>query len=226
MLTGTVAKAINQSSGAVESVTVSRSGTEERLSADVVLMATGAQMRTSVVPAQLLSADGSVHVNPFLQSTDPDVYVGGDIATVLSVYTEAAQRIEHWSVAQDMGRVAALNMVGVGRPFTHVPFFWSNMFANVQFVGSSHGSDSYYTEKTTDEDVNKTAQATFFFKGERTVAVALINRYGAAPRLRFAVERGLMPAKSEVVKEGVKLADVLKRVEETGKCCGGRACRA
>lgn len=204
----------------MESVTVAVKGAEQTVLADTVLLATGAQIRTNIVPKDLLESDGSIKVNAFLQSSNPNIYAAGDIATYFDVYSEAYARIEHWVVAQNMGRLAALNMLGIGHPYAYVPFFWTNMFGNVQFVGNSQGSDSYFSEKSSDTDLTKKAQATFFFKGERTVAVCLINRYGAAPRVRFAFERGLMPTKTALVGGAVNLDSIIRRVHETaGGCC-------
>jgi len=220
VLAGTKTTAINQIAGKVDSVTVNVAGKEEKLKADLVLLAMGARIRTDVVPKGLLAEDGSVRVDQFMQTGNPDIYAGGDIASFYNPYLEATNRIEHWSVAQDMGRLAALNMLGVGHGFNFVPFFWTNLFGNVQFVGSAYGSDGNFTEKNDETDPSKASKATYFFKGTRLTGMALINRYGAAPRLRFAFQRGLLPSKSEVVSGAVKLSDILARVEATnGGCC-------
>ena len=206
--------------GKVDSVTVNIAGKEEKLKADLVLLAMGARIRTETIPKGLLVEDGSVRVNQFMQTVDPDIYAGGDIASFYNPHIEALNRIEHWSVAQDMGRLAAFNMLGVGHGYNYVPFFWTNLFGNVQFVGSAYGSDGNFTEKNEESDPSKAAKATYFFKGTRLTGLALINRYGAAPRLRFAFQRGLLPSKAQVTSGAVKLNDILARVEATkgGHC--------
>lgn len=220
ILTNTKTTAINQTNGRVDSVTVSVGGKEERLKADVVLLATGAKARTEAFPREMLLEDGSVRVNQFMQTSDPDIYAGGDIATFYNPYLEHANRIEHWAVAQDMGRLAALNMIGRGHTYNYVPFFWTNQFGNVTFLGSSSPSDSSFTEKNEESDPAKATKATYFFLGPRVIGLALIGRF-VAPRMRFAFERGLLPSKAQIVSGAVKLDDILARVEATrGGACG------
>ena len=37
-------------------------------------------------------------------------------------------RIEHYATAMDQGRVAAMNMLEMNKPFTSIPFFWTMVF--------------------------------------------------------------------------------------------------
>ena len=87
-------------------------------------------------------------------------------------------------------------------------------------MGCSYASDDNFTEMDDEPDPAKASKATFFFNRAYMCGVALINHPGAAARLRFAFQRGLLPTKSEVVSRTVKLKDILARVEATkGDCC-------
>jgi apoptosis-inducing factor 3 len=49
-------------------------------------------------------------------------------------------RVEHWAVAQRMGAAAAANMLGAGRAYTEVPFFWTVHYdLTLNYVGHVEG---------------------------------------------------------------------------------------
>ena len=58
------------------------------IEADCVILATGAQIQTSYAPPSLLNPDGSVKVNPYLQTRDTNIYAAGDIASFFSLLSE------------------------------------------------------------------------------------------------------------------------------------------
>jgi len=194
------------------------------LEADMVLVATGVKARTNIVPKTLRDQNDRVGVNRFMQTEDPDIYAGGDIASAHNPYLGYNTSLSHWSVARDMGRLAALNMLGLGHGYSFVPFFWTDMFGSAQLVGSVFDWSEHFTEMDDEPDPTKASKATFFFRGAYTSGVALINLPGAAARLRFAFQRNLLPTKSEVISRAVKLKDILARVEATKGVCCRHAC--
>ena len=54
-----------------------------------------------------------------------------------------AVRIEHWDVAFNQGKTAALNMLGRGRPHEVVPYFYSDLgdWGGLEYVGPAYGWD-------------------------------------------------------------------------------------
>jgi NADPH-dependent 2,4-dienoyl-CoA reductase/sulfur reductase-like enzyme/nitrite reductase/ring-hydroxylating ferredoxin subunit len=92
---------------------------------DVVLLATGVQPVTSFIHDLPLDDDGSLKVDKYLQAAE-DIYAAGDIASF--PMDGKHTRIEHWRVAQQQGRTAAINMLGEREAFDRVPFFWTQHF--------------------------------------------------------------------------------------------------
>ena len=238
LITGVKIASINEADGHAKSVTLSiasefKAPRDVEVDADLVVVATGAALNTDYVPYQLLNQDKSVRVDAFLQTDDPNIYAAGDIASYHSYLTQAPQRVEHWAVAQDQGRIAAENMLGLGQVFGIVPFFWTNQFANASFAGYSQGTDWSFTETESEDEPSKTARITYFYKGQKCVGVATINKPGAVLRLRVALSRGLMPSRLELTSGKVRYANIAATVEATngGKwgpqgqrqgCCQGR----
>lgn len=238
LVTGQFISSINEQEGHVKSVTVDmkteyKAMKQEEIPAELVLVATGAAVNTDFVPYQLLNQDKSVKVDAYLRTDDPHIYAAGDIASYHSYLTQSAQRVEHWALAQDQGRVAAENMLGLGQVFNVVPFFWTNQFGNVQFAGYTAGADWSFTETESEDEPSKTGRITYFYKGQKCIGVAVINKPGAVLRLRLALMRNLMPSREELVQGTVRSKQIAEMVEAThggkwgpgraqGRCCGGR----
>lgn len=91
----------------------------ERLPAGVVVLGVGVRPATGFLRGLSLDEDGGVPVDRRLRAA-PGVWAAGDVAAVAG-----AERVEHWRVAQQHGRAAALDMLGEGEDFAGLPFFWS-----------------------------------------------------------------------------------------------------
>ncbi|QCR34655.1 FAD-dependent oxidoreductase [Nissabacter sp. SGAir0207] len=96
-----------------------------RVPTHLVLLATGIEPVTSFIHDLPLAEDGSLQVNEQMAAAD-NIYAVGDIATF--PYEGRPIRIEHWRVAQQQGRVAAVNMLGGNEPFDRIPFFWTQHY--------------------------------------------------------------------------------------------------
>lgn len=181
VIAGNTVKTINHDHGRVVSVTIPLQAKDEvktvdaEIKADLVLIAAGGQIQTSYIPPQLLNSDGSVRVNSQLQTLNPDLYAAGDIASFPSLLSESRERLEHWQVAQQQGKIAAKNMLGKGISYSEAPFFWTNQFINAQFVGYGSGHDWTFSESKGEETPMKTSRITYFFKDSRCIGAAALN---------------------------------------------------
>ena len=73
-------------------------------------------------------ADGGLICNPFLQTSDPNVFAAGDIVSYPYWPTGKRARTEHWNVALNQGTFAAFNMLGKLIPYGEIPFFWTRNY--------------------------------------------------------------------------------------------------
>ena len=80
---------------------------------------------------------GGVVCSSRLQTPVQGVYAAGDICEYESVLHGTAIRVEHWDVAFNHGKTAALNMLGKDVPFDVVPYFFSVLgdWAELEYVG-------------------------------------------------------------------------------------------
>ena len=123
---------------------VTRRGLE--LAADAVVV--GAGVTPDVQLAQkaglALGERGGVRCSSLLQSSIPGIYAAGDICEYDSpVHGGAPIRLEHWDVAFNHGKTAALNMLGREVPHEVVPYFYSVLadWGELEYVGPAYGWD-------------------------------------------------------------------------------------
>ena len=127
---------------AVEPDAVTLTGSDERITADMVVLGVGVRPSIDVARAAGLEIDRGVVVDDRLRTSAAGVFAAGDIARYPYAPTGEAVRIEHWVVAQRMGRVAALNILGGDLPFTAPPFFWTTQYdVTLSYVGHAESWD-------------------------------------------------------------------------------------
>jgi 3-phenylpropionate/trans-cinnamate dioxygenase ferredoxin reductase subunit len=74
-----------------------------------------------------LGEAGGVRCSAGLESSVPGIYAAGDICEYDSPIHGRPMRIEHWDVAFNQGKTAALNMLGRGIEHDVVPYFFSDL---------------------------------------------------------------------------------------------------
>ena len=160
---------------AVRTVTL---GNGERLSADLVVIGFGVRPVTGFLRDVPLNKDGSVSVNANLQviadgNPIPGLYAAGDIAR-FPFHAEAAPiRVEHWRVAQQQGRAAALNMVGQPTRFDAVPVFWTIQYLKrLDYIGHAAEWDDIVVHG----DLEKPEFLAYYVKDGIVVAAAGLDR--------------------------------------------------
>jgi NADPH-dependent 2,4-dienoyl-CoA reductase/sulfur reductase-like enzyme len=97
---------------------------------DLVVMGVGVELNTDLAdPAGLeLDDQGAVLVDEYLRTSDPRIYAAGDIASWPDPTFGKRLRVEHWNVARGQGLRAGRNMAGQERPYTTLPYFFSDLF--------------------------------------------------------------------------------------------------
>ncbi len=115
------------------------------LEADAVVIGVGVTPDVSLARSSGLTIGelGGVVTDALLQTSAPDIYAAGDIAEYLSVIHDKRIRIEHWDVAFNHGKTAALNMLGRDQPHDVVPYFFSDLsdWASLEYVGPAYEWD-------------------------------------------------------------------------------------
>lgn len=136
---------------------------DELVPAELVVMGVGIEPELGFAhDLPLAGESGGIATDASLRAAGP-VWIAGDIANVVGT------RIEHWRLAQQHGRVAALGMLAPGdRPtYEGVPFFWTTHFGKrLGYLGHAGKWD----EIVIDGDVDKLEFVAFYVSGGDAVA--------------------------------------------------------
>jgi apoptosis-inducing factor 3 len=158
-----------------------------RLPADLVVVGIGVRPALGLAEAAGLKLDRGVVVDERLQASAAGVFAAGDIARYPYKPTGEHVRIEHWAVAQRMGHVAALNMLGRRVPFASTPFFWSVHYdVQVSYVGHAESWDTADMHGALTERDCTIA----YRRAGKTLAVATLGRDRVSLDAEIALERG------------------------------------
>jgi len=115
------------------------------LAAEAVVV--GAGVTPDVALAKRAGLDigerGGVLCSSRLETSVPGIYAAGDIAEYDSPMHAGHVRIEHWDVAFNHGKTAALNMLDKDVPHEVVPYFYSVLadWGELEYVGPAYQWD-------------------------------------------------------------------------------------
>jgi 3-phenylpropionate/trans-cinnamate dioxygenase ferredoxin reductase subunit len=120
---------------------VTESGLE--LDADCVVIGAGVAPDVTLARAAglELGESGGIACSARLETSAPGVYAAGDVCEYDSVVHGRRLRIEHWDVAFNHGKTAALNMLGRDVAHEEIPYFFSDLaeWASSEYVGPGTG---------------------------------------------------------------------------------------
>jgi 3-phenylpropionate/trans-cinnamate dioxygenase ferredoxin reductase component len=173
------------------------------LEADAVVIGAG------VIPDVMLARNagleigqtGGVMADAKLQTPMEGVFVAGDIAEYDSAIHRRRLRIEHWDVAFNMGKTAALNMLGRDQPHDVVPYFFSDLsdWVSLEYVGPASEWDREVVRGSIDD-----GEFSIFYLEDGQVTAAL--SIGRSDDLEHA--RRLIASHAEVGDRADQLADL------------------
>ena len=176
---------------------VSRVVTENGVEIPCDMVVIGAGVMPDVMLAKgaglELGEAGGVLCSSRLESSAPGVYAAGDICEYDSVIHGRHMRIEHWDVAFNHGKTAALNMLGRDVPHDTVPYFFSDLadWTSMEYVGPGSG-DAVIRGSIGD------GEFTAFYVGEddRVTAALTVGRSDDLEHARRFIAEGSKPGRS------------------------------
>jgi len=101
----------------------------QSLPADLVVAGLGIQPNVELAEQAGVHVDNGIVVDELLRSSVPEIFAAGDVANFFNPALGTRLRVEHEDNANTMGAAAGRSMAGQGTPYTHLPFFYSDLFA-------------------------------------------------------------------------------------------------
>ncbi len=181
------------------------------LDADAVVVGAGVSPDVSLAGKAGLEIGerGGVRTSSRLETAVAGVYAAGDICEYDSpVHGGRPVRIEHWDVAFNHGKTAALNMLGRDVPHETVPYFFSDLgdWGGLEYVGPAYGWDEEIL-RGSHEDGSFT---TFYLEGGAVKAALTVGRSDDLDHARRLINAGGQldaASRAALADEGSDLAD-------------------
>ncbi len=100
----------------------------KRVTVDAVVAGLGIRSNSAVAEAAGVDVEDGIRVNSSLQSSHPDIYAAGDVASFHNSDLGMWLRVEHEDNANTMGEMAGRSMAGEDVTYDYLPFFYSDLF--------------------------------------------------------------------------------------------------
>jgi 3-phenylpropionate/trans-cinnamate dioxygenase ferredoxin reductase subunit len=156
--------------GRVERV-ITRRG--RRVDCDFAVVGVGVEPVVDVVAGSGVETGNGIFVDEYCRTSVQDIFAAGDVANHYHPVFRKRVRVEHWQNAMQQGAAAARSMLGRGKPYDAVHWFWSDQYdVNLQYAGFHRGSDEVIMRGNPDtRDF-----IAFYLSGGRIDAVVGLNR--------------------------------------------------
>jgi len=112
-----------------------------QVTTQLVVVGAGIEPQTDLAEAAGLEVGNGIEVDEYARTSNTNIWAAGDVAEFPELALDRRTRIEHWDHAIQHGKAAGANMAGANRPYTHLPFFFSDLFdLGWEAVGEIDGS--------------------------------------------------------------------------------------
>lgn len=165
--------------------TAVRTAHGEEIVADAVVAGLGIRPETSLAEAAGIRCSDGILVDDRLETSAPAVFAAGDVARFPSAALGDRVRVEHEDAALTMGRTAGRNMAGAGERYTHLPFFYSDMF---ELGYEAVGVLDSRLETVTSWKTPYREGVVYYLDGDRVRGVLLWGIFGQVEAARALVE--------------------------------------
>lgn len=113
-------------------------GDGRRLPADTVVCGIGVERNIDLARASGIATRAGILVDAYGRTSADGIYAAGEVAEF--PLTGGTGVWETWKHAQDHGALVGRVMAGVAKPYSEVPWFWSDQYGvNIQVVGDATG---------------------------------------------------------------------------------------
>lgn len=184
-------------------VTGARLTDGQELAADFVIVGVGITPESALAESAGLTIDNGIATDAQGRTSDAHIWAAGDCA---SFPTPGGQmRLESVQNAIDQAELVADNMLGAGRSYAPVPWFWSDQYdLKLQIAGLNTGYDRVVARDT------EGARSHWYFRGESLLAVDAMNDPRAYMVGKRLLEAGRSPAAAAVADPAIDLKALLR----------------
>ena len=148
---------------------------------DAVVAGLGLEPDIDLARSAGLVTSNGIEVDARLRTSHADVFAAGDVASVISPLTGDRLRVEHEDAALTMGAAAGRSMAGDETPYTHIPYFYSDLFdVGYEAVGQLDAR----LDLIADWSVPGREGVVYYLRDQRVRGVLLWNIFGKVDEAR------------------------------------------
>ena len=178
---------------------------------DLVVAGVGATPVSELFTNGGLAVENGIVVNEYLETNQRGIFAAGDVANYFDIIFHKRRRVEHWDNAVSQGQHWAALVRGDRKPFSHVPYFFSDVFdLSYELWGDSEGATQTFARG----DLNSSSFSVWWLKQSRLVSAFAMNR----PDEERQAAADWVKARQLVSPEG--LADNNRAVKEAALSAG------
>ncbi|MEL6748205.1 MAG: FAD-dependent oxidoreductase [Pseudomonadota bacterium] len=178
----------------------------DAIAADAVLVGIGVLPNAELAEAAGLDVENGVLVDDRLRSSHPCVVAIGDCANVAQP-DGTRVRLESVQAATDQAKHAAGTLMGDDRPYTQVPWFWSDQGSQkLQMAGLWPRSSTQIVRG----DQPGGAFSVWHMDGEQFAGVEAVNMPADYMLARRLLEKGIVPTRDQLIDPAANLKALLK----------------
>jgi NAD(P)H-nitrite reductase large subunit len=148
---------------------------------DVIVVGIGIEPEMQLAKSAGLAVGDGIVVNEFLQTSSPDIYAAGDNAFFPYTALNRSMRVEHWDNAVGQGKAAGMNMAGANTAYTHMPYFFSDLF---DFGYEAVGLCSSKLETHADWQKENDTGIVYYLEDEHVVGAMMCNVWNTVDAAR------------------------------------------
>jgi NADPH-dependent 2,4-dienoyl-CoA reductase/sulfur reductase-like enzyme len=164
--------------------------------AGCIIAGLGLELNLSLAKSAGIKIGKGILVDENLMTDHPNIYAAGDVAEFFNPALGKLMRVEHEDNANSMGGMAGRNMAGSSEAYTHLPYFYSDVFdLGYEAVGELDSSLTYVEDWS--EPFRK--GIIYYFREERICGVLLWNVWNKIPEARELIAQG-GPFRAEEMK--------------------------
>lgn len=177
-----------------------------RFPAGLVIAGIGVMANDQLASAAGLACDRGIVVDACARTADPAIVAAGD-CTARRLADGTLLRLESVNNATEQGKSAAAALLGVERPFTGTPWFWSDQYdRKLQMAGLSVGAESWALRGSPDAG----PFSVWHYRAGRLIAVDTVNNAKDHLLSRKLLDAGLTPTREQVEDATFDLGGLLK----------------
>lgn len=179
----------------------------QRLPCGLVVLGVGVSANDALARAAGLDCDRGIIVDACARTADPLVVAAGD-CTARRLADGTLLRLESVQNATEQARSAAAALLGQERPFTAVPWFWSDQYdKKLQMAGLSGGADAWAVRG----DMGGASFSVYHFRAGTLIAVDSVNSAKEHLQARKLLEAGASPTPAQASDIGFDLNSLIAK---------------